>query len=109
MELPVRLTIFGAKPVSFESAVVALEPRKISVRSARPLALRTPLKVETPDQLWMGEVVEVYRDGQSWLAVVQVAHALRDIPDLTRLANRFLGKADRSETEAEGTRLSAAP
>jgi hypothetical protein len=96
MELPVRVTILGEKPFSFDGAVVNLEPRALSLRSAVTLELRAPLKVESTDQLWMGQVVEINPDGQTWLAVVRIEHALRDTVDLMRLAKRFVGKLERA-------------
>jgi hypothetical protein len=94
MELPVRVTIPGEKPVTFASAIVTLEPRELSVRSAKPLALRTPVKIESADRLWMGEVIAVRQEGQAWLASVRIEHALHDLADLMRLANRFVGKSE---------------
>jgi hypothetical protein len=109
MELPVRVTLLGEKPVSFDSAIVTLAPRELSVRSIAPLTLRAAIKVESANQLWMGQVIEVRREGQAWLAAVRIEHALRDIADLMRLADRFVGKSEPAEEKIPAPGLRPMP
>lgn len=105
-ELPVQVTILGEKPKRFESSVVRLEKRMLSVRARVRLPLLTLLKIETGEQLWMGEVIECRPDGEGWIASIELRHALRDLTGLARLAERFTGspRVEQGEPEAAPVR-----
>ncbi len=63
--------------------------------SRTAIPLNAALKVSYEDRVWMGEVIACRPENKQWLVDLHLEHALCDVPELLRLAERFLGKRHR--------------
>ena len=98
---PVSATVLGMKPFHFETtlemtAEALAETTAESGGGGRLLFLSpnqivagAPVKLETVDHLWLGHVVECRPQGTGWRTVVRIAHSLKNLPELLKLAARF--------------------
>ncbi len=97
MDLSVLVTLLGEKQSGFPGILVAVEDRKICVRTGFVPQLRSAVKVETEDRLWMGEVIGVLPQDSACSVDIWVLHELRGTEDLKRLAEQFIGKIASTE------------
>ena len=74
---------------TFEVSVLSLEQPLMELYSPRQLAPRTPLRIDTADALWLGEVEECSPGSEGFSVRVRLRHVLRDFETLARLAERF--------------------
>jgi hypothetical protein len=86
------LTLLFEQPVTLDISIESVKGAEMRIRSPRLVPLRTLARVSRGECLWLGEVIECRPDGT---AVIEIAHALKDVENLARIADRFLGKAER--------------
>jgi len=98
-----ELTSLGEAPLSCRVSVVSLEFNRLTISSAPVLIPGTPVSVRQDDGLWLGEVVESTSAG---VAVIQVVHSLSHLGELSRLADRFLGRLPQDRAALASPKLS---
>ncbi len=86
------LTLLGesGEEATYSVGVVEVTPEQMRLSGTPVLPLGSPVKIFQDPQLWLGEVIECSPEST---LVVKLIHSLADVQELTRLAERFLGKA----------------
>jgi hypothetical protein len=87
--LKAELTSFGESPVASPVTLTALTGKLLTLDGAPLLATGSAVKVREGDRLWLGEVIECRPNG---FAVVEIVHYLKNVQDLSTLAERFYGR-----------------
>ncbi len=85
----VAATVLGVKPFHFETVVAEWEGGPLIFHSPKQIVVTAPIKLETEETLWLGEVVNCHPDGHLWRTTLCVKHTLRRLPELLNLAARF--------------------
>lgn len=85
----VAATVLGERPFHFETAVGQWDGGLLSFDSPNQIVVQAPVKLESKDRLWLGEVMECRLQSGAWRTTIHVRHALADLPVLLRLAARF--------------------
>jgi hypothetical protein len=67
-----------------------MDEDRLKIAGAPVLPLGCAVKILETDRLWLGEIIECHPDG---VAMIQVSHSLKNLTELTRLADRFTGRA----------------
>jgi hypothetical protein len=70
-------------------SISPMDKGRLKIAGAPLLPLGCAVKVIESDRLWLGEVIECHPDG---VAIIEVSHSLKNLTELTRLADRFTGK-----------------
>ncbi len=80
-----QVTVFGDKTQQVSGRVANLTGRGMQLIVSRSIPPGTALSIDTPDRLYMGEVVYCNCEGLSYRVGVEVEQALRHTDDLARL------------------------
>ena len=89
MGLAVKATLMSESPVGFETHLEEVEPAGLTFLAPHQITLRTPVKLETQDCLWMGTVTTCVPEAAVWRVTLAIEHCLRNLPELLKLASRF--------------------
>lgn len=95
------LTVLGAEcaePVT--CSIHSIAGTRMQLRVAQPIPPDAPLRVESHDSLWLGTAEECRGVPQDYLLTLHLSHCLRNLPELSRLAERFRGRSTRHERAA---------
>ncbi len=87
--LNVAATLLGEKPFHFETVLEYDNAGNASFLSAHQIILGSPVKLETPELLWLATVLTCRREAGRWRATLRIEHLLRNLPELLKLAARF--------------------
>ncbi len=85
----VAATVLGRKPFRFETVVSEWDGGPMVFQSPNQIVMLAPVKLQTDQRLWLGEVVECRAEGNGWRTTMRVRHALNHLPELLKLAARF--------------------
>ena len=93
----VAATVLGIKPFYFETTLETTAETTaeggadgcLVFLSPNQIVAGAPVKLETVDRLWLGHVVECRPRGTGWGTVLRIAHSLKNLPELLKLAARF--------------------
>ncbi len=85
----VAATVLGQKPFHFETVVSEWDGGPLVFQSPNQIVMLAPVKLQTGQRLWLGEVVECRPEGDGWRTTLRVRHALNHLPELLKLAARF--------------------
>ena len=87
--MAVAATVLGERPFHFKTAVGEWDGGPLTFDSPNQIVMQAPVKLQTENRLWLGEVVECRLHGDAWRTTIQVRHALNHLPALLNLAARF--------------------
>jgi len=87
--LTVAATVLGERPFHFETVLEAGDNAPLIFLSPHQIVIEAPVKLETEDRLWMGQVVECRPEGDQWRTVIRVEHSLSNLPELLKSVRRF--------------------
>jgi len=87
--------------------IQSIEGTRMQLRVAQLIPPDAPLRVESHDSLWLGTAEECLGVPDDYLLSLHLSHCLRNLPELSRLAERFRGRSTRHEPVAGATDWSA--
>ena len=90
METVASLTILGESQEPQTCSVVAVDGRMMQMKAPKPVDVGSAVKVEADDTLSLGEVSYCRPDGDGYLVWVDLAEALHNVQELSRLARALL-------------------
>ena len=85
----------GAHPVA--CSIQSIAATRMQLRVAQPIAPDAPLRVESHDSLWLGTAEECRGVPDDYILTLHLSHCLRNLPELSRLAERFRGRSTRHQ------------
>jgi hypothetical protein len=87
---PVQVTVLGQAEVRFAARITNCSGGSLELRSGRPVARGTAVKVEWGETLLLGEVHHCQDHAGGFTVGVSLEHALYHTEELARLARRLL-------------------
>ena len=94
----------------FESKVLELKGKRLTLRCGVPLAPNTPVRVDVDGALLLGDVAFAESTPETTILVIQISQVIPSVPDLTSLVRNIFGgmPAAAGETAARQTPVPAA-
>ncbi|MEP7363411.1 MAG: PilZ domain-containing protein [Acidobacteriota bacterium] len=89
---PVRITLLGGPPESFEATLVNVSGRGARLKMDRPLECDAVVRIDLENGLMLGEVCYCASDGDGYGIGVQLEHSLLNLAEVTRMRDRVLDR-----------------
>ncbi len=94
---PALLTILGGEGRKLPVTIENRSQSGLAIRVSQALPLSSPVRIDTGDQLLLGEVCHCSPSGDGYVVGLQVEHVVRHLPALVRLNQVLESEANRSK------------